>query len=112
MQQRKNTFNFVPAASHTDKTVGEDSQETYSESSLEEETPRGCCSGVARTGSQRPRQDGERMAVSGRAGGLLGEVLVLSGQAKEEQVFRGIESGTKASVNAGKFNQLKPKYLL
>lgn len=56
----------------------------------------------AQAAREAPRQDGERMAVS-RQGrwAAWGEVLVLSGQAKEEQVFRGIESGTKASVNAG-----------
>ena len=49
-----------------------------------------------------PQLDGERTAVSWQGRwAAWGEVLVLGGQVKEEQVFRGIESGTKANVNAG-----------
>lgn len=64
----------------------------------------------AQAAREAPRQDGEQTAVS-RQGrwAAWGEVLVLGGQAKEEQVFRGIESGTKASVNAGEIWPVKTK---
>ena len=34
---------------------------------------------------------------------------MLGGLVKEEQVFRGIESGTKANVNAGEIQPVKTK---
>ena len=113
MQQRKKYVQFCSCCISTDKTVwGRFPRNVFGVITRSKQTLRRMLfpGRLAQPAREGPWLDGERTAVSQQGRwAAWGQVLVLGGLVKEEQVFRGIESGTKANVNAGEIQPVKTK---